>query len=111
VSPKPDAASAAGLKQVKAAQLRARLARKAIWQLALATLFLMGALSFAYGPQRTEGHAPAWMSFLCLLSTFHLATGARLLTRVNRWPSYMAVAGPIVWGGLLLALLWGLVRV
>lgn len=99
-----------GLKQVKAAQLRARLARRATRQLALATLFLMGALSFGYGPQRKESHAAAWMAFLCILSTFHLATGARLLARVKRWPAYVAVVGPIVWGGLLLALLWGLGR-
>lgn len=101
----------AGLKHVRAAQLRARLGRRATGQLALATVFLMGALSFGYGPQRQERHAPLWMAFLCVLSTFHMGTGARLLTRVKRWPRLVAIVGPAIWGGLLLALLWGLGRV
>jgi uncharacterized membrane protein YhdT len=100
-----------GLRQVKAAHLRARLSRKATGQMSLAMLFLMGALSFAYGPQRTERHAPAWMAFLCLLSTFHVSTGARLFFRSKGLPAPVALAIPIVWGGLLLALLWGLRRV
>lgn len=102
---------APGLKHVRAAQLRARLGRRATGQLALATVFLMGALSFAYGPQRQESHAALWMAFLCVLSTFHVATGARLLVRVKRWPRFVGIIGPAVWGGLLLALLWGLGRV
>ena len=101
----------AGLKHVRAAQLRARLGRRATGQLALATVFLVGALSFGYGPQRIESHAALWMAFLCVLSTFHMGTGTRLLARVRRWPRLVVWLGTAVWGGLLLALLWGLGRV
>lgn len=110
MSPRPPAPPALVLRHVKAAQLRARLARKAIGQLALATLFLMGALSFGYGPQRRDGNAALWMAFLCILSTVHMATGTRLLTRAKRWPPYVGNVATVVWGASLLALLWGLGR-
>lgn len=100
-----------GLKHVRAAQLRARLGRRAIGQLALATLFLSGALSFAYGPDREEGHAAMWMAFLSVLSTLNVSLGARLLTRIKRWPRHTWLVGAVAWGSLLVSLLWGLGRV
>lgn len=99
-----------GLKHVRAAQLRARLGRRAIGQLSLGTLFLMGALSFAYGPQRQEEHAAVWMAFLSVLSTFNVASGARLLSRSKRWPLHTWWLGTLIWGILLVGLLWGLGR-
>ena len=100
-----------GLRHVRAAQLRARLSRRAIGQLALATFFLMGALSFGYGTQRLESHAPMWMAFLSVLSTFNVASGTRLLSRSKRWPGHIAWIVTAIWGLLLVGLLWGLGRV
>lgn len=100
-----------GLKYVRAAQLRARLGRRAIGQLALGTVFLMGALSFGYGPQRQEEHAAVWMAFLSVLSTFNVASGARLLSRSKGWPRHTWWICTAVWGVLLVALLWALGRV
>ncbi len=96
------------LKHVRAAQLRARLSRRAIWQLSLGTFFLMGALSFGYGPQRQEEHAAVWMAFLSVLSTFNIGSGARLLSRSRRWPTHTWWIVTVVWAVLLVALLWGL---
>ena len=70
---------------MKAAQLRAVAIRWALGRMALALVFLVGAMSYALGPEPQAQMSALWMALLVLLSTVHLGLGLRTLTRVRRW--------------------------
>ena len=93
------------LNQVRAAQLRARLLRRGVQQLMFATMFLIGALTFAVGPEPTARGSQFWMSALAVLSTLHVGGGLRIFTRVKRWPRNAWPFAVLAWGGLLTAVL------
>jgi len=84
-------AQARSLRQVRAAQLRARALRWAIGKSALGSIFLVGALAYALGPQRHTPSSRVWMAFLLVLSTVNVGLGLRTFSRVHRraaryWP-------------------------
>jgi hypothetical protein len=94
----PVPAGARALRQVRAAQLRARAIRWAIGKSALGTAFLVGALAYALAPQRHSELSHLWMAFLLVLSTLNVGLGLRTLSRVRRraaryWPIATALWG------------------
>ena len=94
----PDKANPRSLRQVRAAQLRARALRWAIGKSALGSLFLVGALAYALGPQRHTGPSHLWTAFLLVLSTVNVGLGLRTFSRVRRpagryWPLATAAWG------------------
>jgi len=98
------------LRQVRAAQLRARAIRWAIGKSVLGTVFLLGALSYAFGP---EPHAPSsllWMVCLLALSTFNVGLGLRTFSRVRRRAARFWLPATFTWGLLGAALLMILLR-
>jgi hypothetical protein len=106
-------ASPLTLRQVRAAQLRARATRHAIVQALLASVFLIGALAHALAPERHEQGSLLWMSALLVMSTLDVALGLRTLTRLRlrrRLGGWLWMAGAAAWGLLSTALLGFLVR-
>jgi hypothetical protein len=97
------------LRHVQAAQLRARALRWAIGKSTLGTLFLLGALAYALGPDRQDPAHQAWAAFLIVLSTFNVGLGLRALARVRakrrRPASRYWLVVTLAWGGLATALL------
>ena len=86
------------LRQVRAAQLRARALRWAIGKSALGSAFLVGALAYALSPQRHSDVSRTWMAFLLVLSTVNVGLGLRTFARVQRratryWPIATAAWG------------------
>jgi hypothetical protein len=102
--------SQVGLRQVRAAQLRGRARRRAIVQVLLGSVFLIGALAYARAPDRHAQASIAWMSGLVLFSTLDVALGLRMLARLNRRGAGWWVLGSAAWGGLSIALLAFLLR-
>ncbi len=92
------------LREVQAAQLRTRARRWAIRKSALGTIFLLGALAHALGPEPRSTMTTLWMAFLVILSTVHAGLALRMFSRVKRrrrlWPF-----GVIAWGVLSVTLL------
>jgi hypothetical protein len=98
------------LRQVRAAQLRARALRWAIGKSALGSLFLVGALAYALSPARHTSSSHTWMAFLLVLSTVNVGLGLRTFSRVRRRAArYWAVA-TVAWGGLATAVVRILMR-
>jgi len=112
VSHQTAVASPLTLRQVRAAQLRARATRHAIVQALLASVFLIGALAHALAPERHEQGSLLWMSALLVMSTLDVALGLRTLTRLRlrRRLGWLWMAGVAAWGVLSTALLGFLVR-
>jgi hypothetical protein len=88
------------LRQVRAAQLRARAVRGAIWQGLLGSVFLIGALSYARAPDHGQDVNVAWMAGLLVLSTLDVGLGARTLARLRRLPARAWVLATAAWGVL-----------
>ncbi len=99
-----------GLRQVRAAQLRGRARRRAIVQVLLGSVFLIGALAYARAPDRHAQASIAWMSGLVLFSTVDVALGLRMLTRLARRGAAWWLLGSAAWGALSVALLGFLLR-
>lgn len=90
--------STRALRQVRAAQLRAKAIRWAVGKSALGSLFLVGALAYALSPQRHTPSSMMWMAFLLVLSTLNVGLGLRTFSRVRRragryWPMATALWG------------------
>jgi hypothetical protein len=96
----PDRGSPRSLRQVRAAQLRARALRWAIGKLALGSLFLVGALAYALAPQRHTGSSRLWMAFLLVLSTVNVGLGLRTFSRVRRQAARYWPVATAAWGVL-----------
>src|SRR5881394_3321027 len=105
-------AGARSLRQVRAAQLRARATRQAIIQMLLGTVFLIGALSYARAPDRHQQASLAWMSGLLVLSTLDAALGLRALVRLRmrRKNVWVWMAATAAWGLLSIVVLTVLLR-
>jgi len=96
---------ARSLRQVRAAQLRARATRWGIGKSAFGTLFLIGALAYALGPDRHLPSSRLWMALLVVLSTFNVGLGLRTFARVRRKARRFWPIATICWGLLATGLL------
>jgi hypothetical protein len=88
----------ASLKEVRAAQLRARARRAAVGHIALGMVFLLGALSHALGPDPEARSSGFWMAALVVMSSVQVGLGLRALGRIRRrglrlWPWAAAAWG------------------
>ncbi len=99
-----------GLRQVRAAQLRGRARKRAITQVLLGSVFLIGALAYARSPDRHTQTNITWMTGLVLLSTVDVALGLRVLARLARRRAAWWVLGSAAWGALSVVLLGILLR-
>jgi hypothetical protein len=97
--------SARSLRQVRAAQLRARAVRWALGKSALGTVFLIGALSYAFGPEPHATASVVWMALLVVLSTFNVGLGLRTFAKVSRRAGRFWLPATLAWGTLATALL------
>jgi hypothetical protein len=98
------------LRQVRAAQLRGRARRRAIVQVLLGSVFLMGAIAYALAPDRHAQANITWMAALVVFSTADVALGLRLLARLARRSPVWWALGSAAWGLLATALLAVLLR-
>jgi len=113
VTPDPDEAPEAGeagpskhsLRQVRAAQLRARATRWGIGKSALGTVFLIGALAYALGPDRHTSSSRLWMALLVMLSTINVGLGLRTFSHVRRRARRFWLVAAILWGLLAVGLI------
>jgi hypothetical protein len=106
-SARPDGKS---LRHVRAAQLRAKAVRWAIGKSVLGTVFLIGALAYALGPDPHIANSVLWMAALVVMSTFNVGLGLRTFGRVNRKVARYWLPATIAWGLLSTALLKILLR-
>ena len=98
------------LRQVRAARLRGRARKRAITQVLLGSVFLIGALAYARAPDHHAQVNITWMAALVVFSTADVAFGLRMLARLARRSSVWWILGSAAWGGLSTALLAFLVR-
>ncbi len=98
------------MRQVRAAQLRGRARKRAIVQVLLGSVFLVGALAYARAPDRHAQASVSWMAGLVLLSTLDVALGLRTLARLRRRAAAWWLLGSAAWGLLSTALLGILLR-
>lgn len=98
------------LRQVRAAQLRAKAVRWAIGKSVLGSVFLVGALSYALGPFPHEQSSLLWMAALVVMSTFNVGLGLRTFAKVNRKVARYWLPATLAWGVLSAALLKILLR-
>src|SRR5271157_4213938 len=92
--------SARSLRHVRAAQLRTRVLRWAIGKSALGSVFLIGALAYALGPQRQSPTSRMWMAFLLVLSTLNVGLGLRTFSRVRKRAARYWPVATLAWGVL-----------
>ena len=104
-APEGGAPPAHSLHQVRAAQLRARATRWAIGKSALGTVFLVGALAYALGPDRHLPSSRLWMALLVVLSAFNVGLGLRTFSRVRRRARRFWFIATVLWGLLATGLL------
>jgi hypothetical protein len=104
-APQGTGPSVHSLRQVRAAQLRARATRWAIGKSAFGTVFLIGALAYALGPDRHLSSSRLWMALLVVLSTFNVGLGLRTFSRVRRRARRFWLVATILWGLLATGLL------
>jgi hypothetical protein len=93
------------LRHVQAAQLRARATRGAIGKAALGMVFLLGALSYAFGPVPQQTSSRTWMAALVVLSTLNIGLALRTFSRVRHRGARLWLPAAILWGVLSAALL------
>ena len=99
-SPRRGLPSFRSLRQVRAAQLRAKALRWAIGKSALGSVFLVGALAYALAPQRHSQLSHVWMAFLLVLSTLNVGLGLRTFSRVRRRAARYWPIATVLWGVL-----------
>ncbi len=102
--PSAGAPSFRELRQVRAAQLRAKALKWAIGKSALGSVFLVGALAYALAPQRHSNLSHLWMAFLLVLSTLNVGLGLRTFSRVRRRAARYWPIATALWGLLATAL-------
>jgi len=102
--------SSRSLRQVRAAQLRARALRWAIGKSALGSIFLVGVLAYALSPSRHSEMSQLWMAFLLVLSTLNVGLGLRTFSRVRRRATRYWPIATVVWGVLATVLVRILMR-
>ena len=104
-SPSRSLAGRRSLREVQAAQLRARGVRWAIGKSVLGTVFLVGALSYALGPEPHARQSSLWMALLVVLSTLNVGLGLRTFARTRGGPARHWPWLTGLWGLLATALL------
>ncbi len=102
--PPSDMSRFRALRQVRAAQLRARALKWAIGKSALGSIFLIGALAYALAPQRHSEFSHLWMAFLLVLSTLNVGLGLHTFSRVRRRAARYWPIATALWGVLATAL-------
>jgi hypothetical protein len=95
------------LRQVQAAQLRAKAIRWGISRSIFGTVFLIGALAYALGPDRSSQNSRIWMTLLVVLSTLNVGLGLRTFSQVRGKGRRVWWVVTILWGALAI----GLVRI
>lgn len=100
VGDEPSSENPRSLRHVRAAQLRSRAIRWGIGKSALGTIFLIGALSYAFGPDPTSSSSRLWMTILVVLSTFHVGLGLRTFAKVRRRVLRLWWVGAVAWAAL-----------
>ena len=95
----------AGLREVRAAQLRGRVVRWAIGKIAFGMLFLIGAMSYTLAPEPRATSTALWMALLVVLSTFHIGLGLRALSRVRGRAARLWLPATLTWGLLATVML------
>jgi hypothetical protein len=98
------------LRHVRAAQLRAKAVRWAIGKSVLGSIFLLGALSYAFGPAPHDSSSVLWMALLVVMSTFNVGLGLRTFSKVNRTAARVWLPATLAWGVLSAVLLKILLR-
>lgn len=93
------------LREVRAAQLRARAIRWGIGKSALGSIFLLGGLAYALGPEPQAPASRMWMTLLVVLSTFHVGLGLRTFSKVRRRAVRVWLPATLAWGALSTVLL------
>lgn len=93
------------LRQVQAAQLRAKAIRWGIGKSIFGTIFLIGALAYALGPDRNSSSSRTWMALLVVLSTFNVGLGLHTFSRVTHKARRYWLVATILWGALATGLL------
>ena len=89
-----------GLPGVKAAQARAVAGRWSLGKLALGTVFLVGAMSYALGPER-QSRQSVWASgLLLLLSTVYVGLALHGFSRVRQRGKRLWVVLTVAWAVL-----------
>ena len=106
----PGSGKPRSLRYVRAAQLRARALRWAIGKSALGSVFLVGTLAYALGPQRHSDLSQIWMAFLLVLSTVNVGLGLRTFSRVRRRAARYWPIATAAWGVLATVLVRILMR-
>jgi hypothetical protein len=101
----PPVPGSRALRQVRAAQLRAKALKWAIGKSTLGTVFLIGALTYALAPQRHSQMSHLWMAFLLVLSTLNVGLGLRTFSRVRRRAARYWPIATALWGLLATALI------
>ena len=77
---------------------RARATRRAIGQIALGSIFLVGALAFARAPDRAARDSVLWMTGLLVMSMLDVGLGLRTLARLRRRAARLWIAATAAWG-------------
>ncbi len=95
------------LRQVRLAQLRTKAVRWAISKSIFGAVFLIGALAYAFGPERNTATSRMWMTLLVVLSTFNVGLGLHTFSRVSHKARRLWWVATILWG----VLATGLVRI
>jgi hypothetical protein len=98
IGDEPAQHSPRALRVVRAAQLRARATRRAIGQILLGSIFLVGALAFARAPDRAARQSVLWMTGLLVLSMIDVGLGLRTLARLRRRAARLWLAATAAWG-------------
>lgn len=91
------------LRQVKAAQLRAKAIRWGIGKSVLGSVFLVGALAYALGPDPRAQASVVWMAVLVVMSTFNIGLGLRTFAKVSRQAARLWLPATLTWGVLATA--------
>jgi hypothetical protein len=103
----PSSGEGHSLRQVQAAQLRTKAIRWGISKSIFGTVFLIGALAYALGPDRNTQSSRMWMALLVVLSTVNVGLGLHTFSRVRHKARRSWLVATILWG----ALATGLVRI
>jgi hypothetical protein len=98
IGSEPARDSPRALRVVRAAQLRARATRRAIGQILLGSIFLVGALAFARAPDKAAHENVLWMTALLVLSMIDVGLGLRTLARLRRRAARLWLAATAAWG-------------
>lgn len=97
-------------RDVRAAQLRARVHRWGLIRCGFGLLFAIGASAHVMGPVPVVRSSVLWASILVVLSGFHVGIGLRALGRVHGWSANLWQVATLGWGGAVTAVVAYLLR-